>query len=198
MLLFGHVGISLGVAALLSVAVNRNTTKHASDGERSLNTATWRVLRAGFAVRHSGLDYRLIILGALLPDLIDKPIGVIFFGSNGRLFTHTLFFVLTMVFIGLYLYLKGKPSVLIVALCSAGHLVLDQMWLQPDILLWPAQGWTMPSYDLVNWTAFADWLASMRHGLGTSLLVFVPEMFGAAVVTVFLLWPLLRKKCDLA
>jgi hypothetical protein len=36
-------------------------------------------------------DIRLLILGSLLPDLIDKPLGhIILPENNGRIFAHTL------------------------------------------------------------------------------------------------------------
>jgi len=43
------------------------------------------------------INYLFVALGAILPDLIDKPIGRILLGesvANGRLFGHTLLFVL--------------------------------------------------------------------------------------------------------
>jgi hypothetical protein len=72
MLLFGHIGITLGVAWLI---------------ESKLKVK---------------MDYRLIIIGSLLPDIIDKPVGMILLPlNNGRVFGHTLLFILILLLIGL-------------------------------------------------------------------------------------------------
>ena len=45
------------------------------------------------------LDYRLVILGSLLPDIIDKPIGYIIFQKyyeNGWIYGHSLLFSLVL------------------------------------------------------------------------------------------------------
>ena len=48
------------------------------------------------------------MVGALLPDIIDKPVGLFFlreaFG-HGRLFSHTLLFPTLVALVGFYLYL---------------------------------------------------------------------------------------------
>ncbi|KLU60294.1 hypothetical protein CEB3_c31450 [Peptococcaceae bacterium CEB3] len=51
------------------------------------------------------MDYRLVVVGSILPDLIDKPIGRILFQSrfeSGRVYAHTLAFVILLTAIGLY------------------------------------------------------------------------------------------------
>jgi len=45
--------------------------------------------------------YSFILIGALLPDLIDKPIGKIMLAeslSNGRLFAHSFLFIFFLLF----------------------------------------------------------------------------------------------------
>ena len=72
MLLFGHIGITLGIAWFI---------------ESKLRVK---------------IDYKLIIIGSLLPDIIDKPVGMILLPlENGRVFGHTLLFVLILLLIGL-------------------------------------------------------------------------------------------------
>ena len=70
-------------------------------------------------------------IGALLPDLIDKPVGEVIFAStiaNGRIIGHTLFFVLLLALIGVYVYKKRKDSRgLALASGSFSHLLEDQM-----------------------------------------------------------------------
>lgn len=71
-----------------------------------------------------------LAIGALLPDLIDKPVGEVIFAStlaNGRIIG-TLFFVLLLALIGVYVYKKRKDSRgLALASGSFFHLLEDQM-----------------------------------------------------------------------
>ena len=67
MLLFAHTGITLGTAKIMARA------------------AGWR--EKGLPAQ---LDYRLVLIGSMLPDLIDKPLGgVIPPLGNGRIYSHT-------------------------------------------------------------------------------------------------------------
>lgn len=85
-----------------------------------------------------------VAVGALLPDLIDKPLGhlVLQWGS-GRLFAHTVLFALALA-AGAFAVRSWAPraSAVLFALSfgSAAHLALDQMWLEPQILAWPFLG----------------------------------------------------------
>ena len=48
------------------------------------------------------MDYRLVAVGSLLPDLVDKPVGMILLPlNNGRVFGHTLLSILILLLIGL-------------------------------------------------------------------------------------------------
>ena len=82
--------------------------------------------------------------GAILPDLIDKPLGHFILAdslNSGRIYAHTLLMLSIFVIIGLY-YWKKKSSLSILAV-SAGissHIVLDEVWKSPTTLLWPFNG----------------------------------------------------------
>jgi hypothetical protein len=72
-------------------------------GHVGLTTLTARVIEK--STNEKRMDYRLVVIGSLLPDLIDKPIGRILFQNrfeSGRVFAHTLAFVLVLISIGLY------------------------------------------------------------------------------------------------
>ena len=76
MLLFGHIGITPGIAFIL-----------------------FQFVLPRIGIRSKKINYLFIALGAILLDLIDKPIGRILLGesvANGRLFGHTLLFVLLL------------------------------------------------------------------------------------------------------
>jgi hydrogenase-4 membrane subunit HyfE len=81
------------------------------------------------------IDPRYLAIGALLPDLIDKTLGMIVFAStisNGRMISHTLVFSFTLFLIGLYLY-DNRREIIVLTLATGSffHLIEDQMWATP-------------------------------------------------------------------
>jgi inner membrane protein len=116
----------------------------------------------------------------MLPDIIDKPVGLLFFGStfhNGRIFSHTIIFLLLLLIPGLWLY-WGKKSGWLLALATGvlAHLVLDQMWLNSQTLFWPLYGWGFPKYD--DSDVFWAWLRILRSDPG----VYVQEIMGVIIL----------------
>jgi len=93
-------------------------------------------------------DLALLILGSLLPDMVDKPLGfMIFHGfGNGRLIAHTLIFNLTI----LAIVLAFRRDLLIVPVASLLHLIEDRMWREPKILFYPFLG-DIPVKPVVSW-----------------------------------------------
>jgi inner membrane protein len=87
------------------------------------------------------IDYRPVLVGAILPDLLDKPLITLISQDSihsGRIFSHTLIFNLLLLIVGLLLWkFKKKPWLVTLAAASLFHLFLDSMHLYPDILLWP-------------------------------------------------------------
>ncbi len=91
------------------------------------------------------VDYRLVALGALLPDLIDKPLNWFIIGdalnNNGHLFGHTLLFALTILLPGIYLLVsRNDPRLLAVGVAVLSHFAGDPVTHAPRILLWPLLG----------------------------------------------------------
>jgi membrane-bound metal-dependent hydrolase YbcI (DUF457 family) len=83
-------------------------------------------------------------LGAVLPDLIDKPLGHILFQGtldNGRLFAHGLLF-LGLVAVVALIYFRSKRSYLLLALALgiSLHQLGDSMFLDQVGWFWPAFG----------------------------------------------------------
>jgi hypothetical protein len=118
MLLFGHIGVTMGVFIGLAFFIPQLRTI---------------------------IDPTYLVIGSLLPDIIDKPLGRVIFPSiiaSGRIIAHTLLFSLTLYLTGLYLYDKiGNNKVLTLAWGSIFHLMEDQMWASLRILFWPLLGW---------------------------------------------------------
>lgn len=133
-----------------------------------------------------------MLLGSLLPDLIDKPIGIYLFRAtfeSGRIFCHTLLFTILLALIGFYLYQRsGKTWLLALSFGTFTHLVLDQMWLYPHTLLWPTLGF------IFDKTYPENWLEDIFYGLMVEPVVFVSELVGAAILIWFALALLRRKK----
>lgn len=103
------------------------------------------------------LDYRLLLVASLLPDLVDKPLSVAF-GIGGRSIAHTLLVVLALTLLFVLVRRPFPPpdrrvawaaALLAVTIGSGTHLLLDRMWTQPEVLLWPFLGLTFPldSFD---------------------------------------------------
>ncbi len=178
MLLFAHTGITLGLALAWDKGLGRPTP--------FLPTKLNPEKLAGVARE---IDYRLVLLGSILPDIIDKPIGHIFFAetfeNNGRLFAHTLLFFLLLLSYGLFrFYRYGKIGFLVLALCSGFHLILDEMWHAAATLLWPLMGWDFPETDLID---LEDWLRTMGKAAQTEPLIYISETIGLVILLVFAL-----------
>jgi len=87
-----------------------------------------------------------LALGALGPDLVDKPLSLLAEPlSNGRTFGHTLASALFLLLVG-GLARRGRRAraPLLLALGWASHLVLDRMWNRPETLFWPLLGASFP------------------------------------------------------
>ena len=158
MLLFGHLGITLGAFIGIGRLIPR---------------------------LKSLIDLRYLAIGALLPDLIDKPIGKVIFAStfaNGFIIGHTLLFSCLLVLAGIYLYQKRRDiRVFTLASGCFFHILKDQVWRQPQTFLWPLLGWSFPR-DSIDNTGFEYLLKekvrkeNFRTSTGKSY-PFVPFLF---------------------
>ncbi len=165
MLIFGHTGITLGAAVLLRSTLARSyslqptankvtewlesTSKmYSPQNDPSSSRARWLTFL-------EKIDTRLLVIGSLLPDIIDKPVGTFFFRdslSNGRIFCHMLAFLLLTTLTRIYLYRShGKTWMLTLSFGTFTQLICDQMWLTLQTLLWPVYGWTFEKVDLTHW-----------------------------------------------
>jgi membrane-bound metal-dependent hydrolase YbcI (DUF457 family) len=121
MFIFGHIGVTLGILTILK--------KHPL-----------------FSKLHTGLP--MVAFGAMLPDIIDKPIGEGIFAdyfSNGRIYGHTLLFCLLILMAAVYYYKrKDDNRILVIPAATFLHLVEDRMWTAPQTLFWPLMGWQFP------------------------------------------------------
>jgi len=162
MLLFGHIGLTLGIFYFISLLTKRK------------------------------FSYPLIIVGSILPDLIDKPLGRIILPlGSGRLIGHTLMFLLILIIIGLFLGLYWQ--MLMLALADALHLIEDRMWEQPAILLWPLLG----GFQFHEAISINDYILGLLQGFQPSFsITFVSEVAGFVILLAYFViqtWKYLRR-----
>jgi membrane-bound metal-dependent hydrolase YbcI (DUF457 family) len=184
MFLFAHIGITVGAATLIAGAVDsvQLTQLQQPDLFRSplKQTPQDKVADSmGLTALSRFLDIRILMIGALFPDIIDKPLEFVGFG-NGRSITHTLLVTVIVVLASLWLYFKSKKTWLMaIAFGMCTHLVLDQMWLTPHVLLWPSQGWAFPHFaDRIGLLQFRLWWSALT----SNRTVITTECIGASIL----------------
>ncbi|MCF8011876.1 MAG: metal-dependent hydrolase [Clostridiales bacterium] len=129
------------------------------------------------------VDYRFILIGSVLPDLIDKPLGGLLLREtlgNGRTYSHTLAFLILLFAAGLLFKGKWRNVFLTLAGASMMHHILDGMWRSPDTFLWPLYGWRFPRGVPENW--IDQWIQNFLN----NPFVFVPEITGGVFLLFFL------------
>jgi hypothetical protein len=102
------------------------------------------------------VDVRFLLLGAVLPDLVDLTVGTILFPerySTGELWFHTLLVASAYMVVVLFLTRRGRRRRAFMALGVGWlfHLLLDGMWTDPELFFWPFFGWEMPSGEAPFW-----------------------------------------------
>jgi inner membrane protein len=179
MLFFGHLGITLGAASVVAHAIDHRQAETPSKNG-------W------FGTLARRIDIRLLLIGSLLPDIIDKPIGQYLFRNtfyNGRIYAHTLLFLLALAVPGYYLY-KSRRQVWLITLAAGtfAHLVLDEMWQVPRTFFWPLLGFGFQRYELTGW------FANLLKELASSPYISVSEAIGLAIIIWFRVWLLSRRQ----
>lgn len=88
------------------------------------------------------IDYRFILLGAVVPDVIDTVLNVtVCHDPAGRSISHTLLAPI-VVTVAILLFFRGERRIRVFGLGVGWllHLVGDGMWQAPKTFLWPAFG----------------------------------------------------------
>jgi hypothetical protein len=114
--------------------------------------------------RDPAFDYRMLVVGALLPDLLDAPFG-------GARLAHTLLAavaVLTVVMLATRGRRHARRSLLAVPIGMFAHLVADAMWARTEHFWYPAFGGPL-----------TEGLPAFEHGLAVLVL---KEVAGFAIV----------------
>jgi len=125
--------------------------------------------------------FRLIPLAvfALLPDLLDKPLGLIYMDlGTRRLAAHSLLFSAHIVLS----VRRFLPRFALYAWFTPLHLFLDSMWNYPHTLLFPFLGLRFDP-DLI-FPSFASWLDMVFWRVLHSPETLVPEIAGTLVLAL--------------
>ena len=157
MFIFGHIGITIGLLVLI-IYVSK---------KREL---------------FQQIDFRLVIIFALLPDIIDKIVGHFILHdtlNNGRLFSHTLLFwcIFSMIFL---IIVKNKWW--IYSFSVGCHQIFDTMWEDPKTWLWPIYGWEFEYLDIDVWDRWltalvSDPFISITETIGIIILIIIIIQF---------------------
>ena len=127
------------------------------------------------------IDYRMVLLGAVLPDLIDGFLSLFLFeGPAGRWIAHSLLAMGAVTIV--ILVVSGGERRLSLFGIGVGwllHLVADGMWQAPETFLWPAFGTAFSSAprEPYSWELLSDPLAH--------LWIWTGEVAGIAVLAWF-------------
>lgn len=158
----------------------------------------------GLAIADRLGDRRLLglsALGAVLPDLLDKPVGhILLAGSlnSGRIIGHGLLFLALLLVAGVALNKRrGSFALLAVAVGVVSHQVLDAMWAMPVTWYFPLLGPYEP-YEFTNYfgngilaevSSLSEWVflaasagIALAAGLGPDLAGVGRTLTRAAVV----------------
>jgi inner membrane protein len=129
--------------------------------------------------RDPKVDVRFLALGALLPDLIDLPLGTLVLAdslSTGEAWAHSLLVPSVATIIVLVATRRGRRRRAWMALVVGMffHLLLDGMWMKTEVFLWPFFGSIPPGpspywADLLS-RAFADPWRWVREFAGLAYL----------------------------
>ena len=115
-----------------------------------------------YAFRDDAMDLRFLALGALLPDLIDTPIGILGWSSFGavRLASHGIVFA-ALAMVAVLVFTRRGPirkRWMLVATGVLLHLLLDAMWNLPETLWWPFLG---IDFSVAGFTTYGEYLGHL-------------------------------------
>ncbi len=198
MLLFGHTGITAGIVKVCDIlgSINRPLGSYQPDSNSRFSlTIRKKRLRLyhwlnGIRIQIGLIDYRLVLLGSLLPDILDKPSWLFASGDifpSGRGYGHTFLFNLLLFICGFILIKYKRSWLLIISLSSIIHLILDQIWDNPVVPWWPLLG----PFHRVEPTG---WLSNLIHALSSDPGTYVPEIIGLIIILLMGYRLIVRKR----
>jgi hypothetical protein len=128
------------------------------------------VLIVRYVYRDPNMDLRWVLLGSVLPDLIDKPIGSVLFNDTfqtHRLFAHSVLFPVLGLLVVIVVTARGsvlRKGLIGLVIGALVHLVLDAAWADPEAFWWPLFGVDFPHvadsalFDLLRTMVTNPWV----------------------------------------
>ena len=148
MFILGHIGLTIGLIILGLIIFKKSELIYS-------------------------LDLRIIAFFAILPDLFDKVFGYLIFGeslSNGRLFSHTLVF---LILFSIVFLLIVRIRWWIYAVPIVTHHVFDRLCEDPYTFFWPYFGWSFKSLDVNVWQNWFQALLTDPYIKATEIIGFI-------------------------
>jgi hypothetical protein len=124
------------------------------------------ILAVWFVFRDPRFDYRLLVVGSVLP-LVDALFG-------GARVMHTLVFSLALLIAVMLLTVGRRPARRLwlgLAIGTLLHLVFDGAWTNTDVFWWPFGGWSFEDARLPE--AARGWWNIPLELAGLAILVWV-------------------------
>jgi inner membrane protein len=137
---------------------------------------------ARYTFRDDRMDLRMLLVGALIPDIVDTPIGLLFYGRlhSVRLFTHGLLLAVVVMVIVVMSTRRGRPRKMWMPLAIGLllHVLLDAMWLDPETLWWPLLGWSFSPAGPAQVSGYVgsvlgDWKMWLGEVIGLVYLIYL-------------------------
>ncbi len=131
-----------------------------------------------YVFRDPKVDLRLLAVGAILANLIDKPLALVT-SMPPRSVGHSLLLPILGMAVALVFTRRGRQRRLWMAVVIGLflHLVLDGMWFEPETLLWPALG-PFAAYDGPVLPDLRDPWAWAMEAIGLVYLLYLARQSG--------------------
>ncbi len=183
MLLFGHLGLTAGIFKMCDIVADGANNQYSPDCETRLSLDSINLNKRYSVARLTRdilatIDYRAVLLGSMLPDILDKPTWLFAFGDlfpTGRGYGHSLLFNLILLIGALVLLRYRRSWLLTISFSSLSHLLLDEIWNDPVVLLWPLLG-ALPKSETAGWYCY------IIKALFSDPSVYIPEIAGFAIL----------------
>lgn len=137
---------------------------------------------------HKKIDYRIVALCSIAPDLIDKPLGLLYptlVGNRTRLAAHTWFSC--VIVLGLGFFYRKRGNSLLYSVSFMLHMLGDRMWKIQDlpVFLFPFLGTPkiFEQHAMERWKNIAQDTYTMSA-----------ELIGI-VCLIWLIYDLFKSKC---
>ena len=166
MLFAGHIGITLAAAKGAPIVISYVRKRIGPPGDDDEFKRSWT----------ETLDDRALIIGSILPDIVDKPLALVIapalVGHSLRTIGHTIAFAVILLAVATVIATRSKLRwPLAMAFASTGHLALDMMWYSPRILLWPISASTFSPRFIHEWGPNPDAIYLIAEIVGVLIIL---------------------------